>query len=602
MKFSYITSILVCMCLICSCQEKEDDAPVAKHLTQVHLTMTLNSGLQDKELKTRTTEAANIEKDFNDKVINDLWVIQTIDGTVKIAKYFPSIQPQDIISSLAIGKSEIWFIANTGSNTLFTKVKTLDELKSMALDMNTSDPENSLAVNGYLRAVGCWTGEINDNGINYITVSLVPLAAKLTIDYEIKGAGDGFGFDNIQLMNVPRSMHYCTTTSGTNTENYTTTAYTAFAPNDESQQKGRLVYYVTENIPGLDNIENDDPRKKSLYGKGTKAMYLSLQGKMLFKNQTIPFDVSIFPGENTTNNFNVKINHNYHITLSIDASKGPNNWEEDYRIKINEITLPTEGMVVRYEFSSDNKTGLNSLYEADGTTLLPNNNKYLRNLVDGSYSTERLTYGSNENRRPVQSYTDGTNYMSYSNCSINTNFGSGLTSSDAFTIIYVGGCGKTNDLGWSVYGPTNYGDPKNDPAGKTDGRRWYLVVYNNGEFQYGSHTILNTTIPNFKYIFDKEDPYIFFSADKSTPNTTPNTGSSREILLDNITAKTLYVPHFQFSSNFYLGCNKWERGWVTQEGRVYLFLIYNRTLSTEEINQIRIYALYKGFLKRQLPS
>lgn len=606
MKIIHIATILLCLALFCSCHDDAGNASTsANHLTQVHLALNVNSELHDEASQTRATGVVNDIKDFNDQTINNLWVVQTINGTVKVSKYFSSIQPEEIVSALAVGESEIWFIANTGSNTLFSSVKTLEELRAKILNIDTSDPENALAVDGYLRAVGCWKGEIVGNSADYISVSLAPLAAKLTIDYEIKGAGAGHGFDNIQLMNVPKAIHYCTTTSGTSTEGFVTTGYPAISPDADNKQKGRLVYYVTENVPGISGIVNDDPRKKNQYGKDTKAMYLSLQGSVVYKDQTIPFDVSIYPGENTTNDFNVKINHNYHITLSIDASNGPNNWNEDLRIKINDISIPTNGLQVRYEFSSEDKSGLNSLYEPDGTTLLPNNGKYLRNLADGSYCTDRLTYqyfNKDDNRMPEQTFTDGTNYMSYSNCSINTMYGSGLTSSDAFTIIYVGGSGKTNDLGWSVYGPTNYSNQQTDPTGETDGRRWYLVVNNKGEFQYGSGSNLNITIPNFNYIFDEGDPYIIFSADKSTPKQGDKAGSTREILIDNVTAKALDVSHYEFKSNFYLGCNRWEAGWVTQEGRVFLFLIYNRTLSTEEINQIRIYSLYKGFLQHSLPS
>lgn len=605
----YIATLVLALFTLCSCQDTTGNTQGNDmNMAKVHLALSINSELHEDTPLTRTAEASNNAKDFNDKDINNLWVIQAVDGVLKVSKYFSSIQPTNIISNLVSGESEIWFIANTGNSTLFSNVNTLEGLKDKALTLGTSDPENSLAVDGCLRAVGCWHGNIEGNGADYISVSLVPLAAKLTIDYEIIGAGDSHGFDNIQLMNVPKSMHYCTTTSGTSTKDYVTTGYTAFAPNTENKQRGRLVYYVTENIPGISDVTNDDPRKKNLYGKDTKAMYLSLQGSVLFKSQEIPFDVSIYPGENNTNDFNVRINHNYHITLCIDATNGPNNWDEDCRITVNDISIPTEWLQVRYEFSDDDKAGLNSMYEPDGTTLLPDNGKYLRNLVkseDGNYeySTDRLTYldfDKNDARLPDQTFTDGTNYMSYSNCSINTMYGNELSSSDAFTIIYVGGCGKTNYNGWSVYGPTNYGNKDVDHDGTIDGRRWYLVVYRNGEFQFGSHSTLNTTIPNFNYIFDENDPYIFFSADKNTPKNTPKTGGTRDILIDNITAKTLDVENYDFASNFYLGCNRWEPGWVTQEGRVYLFLIYNRTLSTEEINQIRVYALYKGFLKHPL--
>ena len=609
MKNLYIATLALVLFALCSCIDTADSTQENDtDMAQVHLAFSINSELHDGTPLTRTTEISNNAKDFNDRDINNLWVVQSVDGVVKVSKYFSSIQSTDIISNLVSGDSEIWFIANTGNSTLFSTVNTLEELKNKALTLDSSDPESNLAVDGCLRAVGCWHGNIEGNGSDYISVSLVPLAAKLTIDYEIIGAGEGYGFDNIQLINVPKSIHYCTTTGGTSTKDYVTTGYTAFTPNTENKQKGRLVYYVTENLPGISGVTNDDPRKKNLYGKDTKAMYLSIQGSVLFKSQEIPFDVSIYPGENNTNDFNVRINHNYHITLCIDASSGPNNWDEDCRITVNDIAIPTKGLQVRYEFSDDDKAGLNSMYESDGTTPLPNNGKYLRNLAKSEngnyeYSTDRLTYldfDKNDARLPNQTFTNGTNYMSYSNCSINTMYGSELSSSDAFTIIYVGGCGKTNYNGWSVYGPTNYGNKDADPSGELDGRRWYLVVYKNGEFQYGSHSTLNTTIPNFKYIFDEDDPYTFFSADKNTPASGTKAGGKREILIDNITAQALDVSHYDFASNFYLGCNKWEPGWVTQGGHVYLFLIYNRTLSTEEINQIRVYALYKGFLRHPL--
>lgn len=618
MRTIHITTLFFCLLLLCACQnETEISATGAKKQTPVHISLSVCSELDGNDSRTRASdmmEPVNSIKNFNDKDIIDLWVVQTIDGKVETKKYFTNIQSKvsddtstEILSSLKTGKSEIWFVANTGSSSLFSNVTSLPQLKEMALNVAPSDPEGSLAVNGYLRAVGCWNGEVLGNGLDYIAVSLAPLAAKLTVDYEITGCGDGYGFESMQLMNVPMSMHYCTTTSGTNTENYSTTNYALFdTSNSNAKQKGRLVYYVTENIPGISGGDNTDPRQKSLYGKDTKAMYLYFQGRSLYKGQDIPFNVTLYPGENTTNDFNVKINHNYHISLSIDASNGPNNWSYDSRIDVvKDISLPATGnLEVWYEFSDEDKVGQNSLYDTDGTTLLPADGKYLRNLAGekNTYSTERLTYGISDSRQPEQTYTEGTNYMSYSNCSINTGFGDGKTSSDAFTIIYIGGSGQSNGLGWSVYGPTNYGNRQDDPTGEKDGRRWYLVVNNQKQFQYGSQSTLNTTIPNFNYIFDKDDPYIIFSADKNTPNEGFQQGGTRDILLDNVTAQVLNVDHYPFTSNFYVGCNKWESGWVTQKGRLYLFLIYNKTLSTEEINQIRIYALYKGFLKHQLPN
>lgn len=608
MKKIYIVALLFCIAFFYSCNEFTDNkAGDNVNLTQVHFSVGVDSKLHD-DMQTRASEVVdtvNTVKNFNDQEIKDLWVIQTIDGNVAVAKYFLSINSNEITSALEKGNSEIWFIANTGDSNLFSNVKTLEGLKAKVFNITDSDPENGLAVNGCLRAVGCWKGEIKGNNADYISVSLAPLAAKITLDYEIKGAGEGYGFDNILLMNVPKSLRYCTTTSGTSTKNFVTTGYSGFSPKGSNKQKGRLVYFVTENVPDISNVVNDDPRKKNEYGKNTDAMYLSFQGSTTFKGNKIPFSVSIYPGENTTNDFNIKINHNYHVTLSIDASNGPNNWKEDTRITVNDINIPRNGLKVRYEFSSEEKDSLNSMYESDGTTLLPHDGKYLRNLATGTYSTDRLTYqdfDKNDKQMPDQTFTEGTNYMSYSNCSINTMYGENLTSSDAFTIIYVGGCGQTNTLGWSIYGPTNYGDQKNDPGGKSDGRRWYLVVSRDNDFQYGSYSNMNIIIKNFKYIFDKDDPYIIFSADRNTPNSGANNGGKRDILIDNITAQTVSVSHFHFASNFYLGCNKWESGWVTKEGRVYLFLIYDRTLSTEEINQIRIYAMYKGFLTHQLPS
>lgn len=600
MKRIHIAAIfIVLLFLLGSCKEGIDNLSLDHNTgqVQVHFALNVTSNLREDSYTTRAVEASNTAKDFNDKDIKNLWVLQSQNGDIVTKSYYTNISPSNILSSLKSGNSEIWFIANTGDESLFSNITTLEELKSQVLNVNTAAPENSLAVDNYLRAVGCWKGDVKTD--NFISVSLVPLAAKLTINYEIIGAGAGYGFENIQLTNVPVSIHYCTTTSGTSTKNYNTTAYADFVPTADCKQKGRLVYYVTENVPDLNGIVNEDPRKKNQFGKNTKAMNLVFQGKFLFQGKEMPFVVELYPGENTTNDFNVKINHNYHISLSIDASKGPNNWEEDCRITVNNIKLPTDGLQVWYEFSDDKKR--NSLYEMDGTTVLPNNGKYLRNLADDTYSSERLVYEDSERKQPEQIYEDGTNYMSYSNCSISSMYGSELTSSLPFTIVYIGGCGKVNSLGWSVYGPTNYGDPNGDPSGKKDGRRWYLVVHNTGVFQYGSQSVLNTTIENFGYIFDENDPYIFFSVDKNTPNEAENTGGTRDILLDNAAAQTLNVGHFEFASNIYLGCNKWEKGWVTQSGRVYLFLIYNKTLSAEEVNQIRAYALYKGFLKHSLP-
>ena len=614
MRNLHIFSMLFCMILLSACRKEiENGSPAdGSDRSQVGFSLTISSELHDNLQQTRAagfSEPLNEVKNFNDKDVRDLWVVQTMGGKVVVSKYFTDIQSNvssdqsaKIVSELMVGDSEIWFIANTGNDKLFLKVSTLNDLKAKTLDVKASDPEGSLAVDGYLRAVGCWKGTITESS-NYISASLAPLAAKLTVDYEITGAGDGMGFEEIQLMNVPMNIRYCTTDETNATTDFSTTNYSGFKPDGDTKRKGRLIYYVTENIPGIAGVVNDDPRNKSKYGTGTGAMYLFFQGRSEFKGVSYPFSGNIFPGGNATNDFNVRINHDYHITLRIDVGNGPDNWKEDTRIT-TDIKLPTDGLEVRYEFSNDNRKELNSLYDADGTTLLPADGKYLRNLAkENSYSTERLTYSdaATTGNYAVQTFEDGTDYMSYSNCSIDTGYGEELTTSSSFTIIYIGGSSEKNGNGWSVYGPTNYGDRKNDPIGEKDGRRWYLVVNHSGLFQYGSHCTMNKTIPDFTYEF-KDDPYIIFSADKNTPKEGTDNGGMRDIILNNATAQVVDVPHYKFNSNFYLGCNKWEYSWVTKKGRVYLFLIYNKTLTTEEINQVRLYALYKGYLKNQLPE
>lgn len=535
----------------------------------------------DMQIGTRAQEVNDVEQ-----TIKDVWVLQfNEDGSACLAKeYITAIDNGgNILPDLIDGKSIIWFVTNTNNSTLFSSIATLDEFKAQQLTLSNTSPRQSAFTNygtdqNYLRAAVEWTGTVmSDININAV---LVPLAAKWTVTYSV--GLSGYEISTMQVRNVPLSMNYATTSGNTTPyqHNAVRTNFVEQTITEESASNtgtaGSAVFYVPESIAGVIG-ENSDPKAKNLSAP-PEAMLISLQGT---KPDGSIFTISIYPGGNNTNDFNVQIGKNYNIVVNLTSDESL--WAQDSRIK-GEYAIPTENLAVHYEFT--NVLTNNSMYQADGVTPLDLTTTFLRNLSTQANKKDDCTQRVNPNSGlssppPLKQEFNATDKcMDFSGYAFNTNFlGNGVSSENPFTIVAIMSVGSYSSMGASLYGPNNGGT-----------KRWYTTILkSNNAITYGSQENMTQQIPNYTYTYNTN----LFVVDI---NSNSDNLFVRNILINDISAQALSGTHYTFASGFYLGCNGNEPNYVCQEAKLYLLLLYDRVLTTAETEDIKYYARNKGYL------
>ncbi|MDR0510188.1 MAG: DUF4906 domain-containing protein [Rikenellaceae bacterium] len=272
----------------------------------------------------------------DEQAIADVWIFQ-FDGTSESSLLFAPplyLSGAQVTSPtpFANGGSttqRFVFLANLGDPeyqwNMLPGQSVLQELKNKIKAITT---ENELYSGNRLLMAGEIT---STTGVSGITVQMRHCMARIQLDLTVP-ASAGVTVDAAQLCNVPSEMYIYESLfsrSGIFPANNTVTAidYAPSASNIPASNgvASQLYWYMPVNMKG--SVTNSNPKLKNIYAP-VEATYI----KIYAHDNSSPAKQVVYifyPGENTTNNFDIKCNGNYRLSVTI---RGVNDYTVDSRI------------------------------------------------------------------------------------------------------------------------------------------------------------------------------------------------------------------------------------------------------------------------------
>lgn len=316
--------------------------------------------------------------------IKDLWVIQfNADGTalLQTPQYITTVTSWGTsykvrAKIIKTSDSSLYFIANTGDNTLYSDVTTAADVESKTLAVTN---EASLAPGNALPMCGCYTGKPS---ASVSDVAMKRAVAKVTFKLAVDIPGD-FALTSVKVYNAPTALQPFRDTSkldpGTSEADcYPATSvgfigeFADLTPEDKTltaTAKECGWCYLPENGRGTGSAT--DQRNKTAAtalggaeGQGNYATYIEIVGDYTsdlgYKYTGTIY--RIYLGADAVSNYDVKRNTHYTVTATI---KGVS--EMDARITIGAETLNPSPDFYDY---TDNLTGWFVYARTDASTRL----------------------------------------------------------------------------------------------------------------------------------------------------------------------------------------------------------------------------------------
>jgi len=322
----------------CSNELQEDFIPAGKagEEIRVGIKMDVVPTTSGDALTRSITSADNVDEGFI-SVPKNVWVFQYDENGVQIGqpRYldFEAGASTTQIPALHSGTAQhtLVFLANSHDANLaynLGDIRTLDLLKSKTqqieyeMDCYTKGYSgNDLLLNGY------YTGVINGGAI---TVNLYRNIVKLSLKLQ-NDAASGLTIESVQVFNIPAGIYYADQLQTTVNGRFPATEmidYMDYPAENLNMAAGDAAKTITWYMPRneLGTIVNTDSQKKNAYAPA-RATYIRIVSKNADNQSTI---FTFYPGANLTNDFNLKGNYSYTVSIKIN-SKG--NFTTDSRIQ-----------------------------------------------------------------------------------------------------------------------------------------------------------------------------------------------------------------------------------------------------------------------------
>ena len=316
--------------------------------------------------------------------IKDLWVIQfNADGTalLQTPQYITTVTSWGTsykvrAKIIKTSDSSLYFIANTGDNTLYSDVTTLADVESKTLAVTN---EASLAPGNALPMCGCYTGKPS---ASVSDVAMKRAVAKVTFKLAVDIPGD-FALTSVKVYNAPTALQPFRDTSkldpGTSEADcYPATSvgftdeFADLTPEDKTltaTAKECGWCYLPENGRGTGSATDQTQKTAATAlggaeGQGNYATYIEIVGDY---TTDLGYKYTgniyrIYLGADAVSNYDVKRNTHYTVTATI---KGVS--EMDARITIGAETLNPSPDFYDY---TDNLTGWFVYARTDASTML----------------------------------------------------------------------------------------------------------------------------------------------------------------------------------------------------------------------------------------
>ncbi|WP_319505236.1 DUF4906 domain-containing protein [Bacteroides graminisolvens] len=329
-RLTIFSFVFVTMLMITSCTESQfsDVESPETSLSEVTLKMRADEpklvGGVSKGANTRNASQTLIT---NEKKISNIWVLQyaynesnpTSSTLVEAPRYYSlsagATSLKLLLQTSTSQRYQIFIIANTNSSTWaadLTKGSTVATLNNKATTLST---EAAIYGNGNenLMMMGS-SGPQYISSQTSVSVALTRMLAKITFTFTIPQALN-LSVTSVGIYNVPNvircgapgSTDIHPAVSGFSTAVYSETAVAA------GTKTATYTWYVPENQKGTVSNTNANAKNDLAPQNG---MYIRLYGD--YKDDGNSYVFTVYPGENITNDFNIRRNYNYNVTLNIN--------------------------------------------------------------------------------------------------------------------------------------------------------------------------------------------------------------------------------------------------------------------------------------------
>lgn len=245
----------------------------------------------------------------------NLWVF---NASLGVSRHLYVIGSGTLTLELPAGDYTYYALANAGED-----LGELDEAGTKALIL-TIDPYADLQQGDCLPMAS--RGSFTALGGRNITISLVRCAARMEINLSVAPEfASQFTFRSVQLLDVPTALRCF---ADNRVEDLSAVA--DYPAEEASGTTYHGVFYLTENIAGM-NSAIVDPHDRSRANAPRSATCIRVQGTADGRR----VDYFIYPGTNTTSDFNVHRNYRYRLEAVITGCN-----TVDMRISTVEAELP----------------------------------------------------------------------------------------------------------------------------------------------------------------------------------------------------------------------------------------------------------------------
>ena len=276
---------------------------------------------EDADTEDPDDETADPEK-AAEEAIKDIWVFQYDNkGNQLIAPRFYEVSSmviKELNIRLAEGEdSHVYVLANTGDPD-WAKDKDLSTVeKFVAYEYPFTEDNVEMGEDEYLLMEGNVKETIKkETDLLPVDIHLTRMMAKISFKYVTAEAAKGLIVTRVIINNMPELMRMEETPieenyPGPDGEDFATRSVTI---NKRLASDEVYTFYVPANRRGVST--NTDPALKN-NGAPEKALYVQLF--VTSRSNGSNFLYTIYLGENDKNDYNVRRNHNYNITLQLNS-------------------------------------------------------------------------------------------------------------------------------------------------------------------------------------------------------------------------------------------------------------------------------------------
>lgn len=312
---SWILLFILYTYIFVACSDKQTGSLTESELVSAELSVCLNeinSGI-DREITARTNSLAVWEHTRSASATD---TPATLQGKAIIyqfdasgAFYYKTSpfdieltcgSPAAIPVQLRPGNNLSVYIFVAAGESQLPVVQSEEEISEFNTAYETLSYEDNLLFHGKQTGIQI----VNEHTHNLQKFDLTRICSKLIIDYRI--VAPDFIPQEIRLHNVPAFACY-----DPDIQSYVTSFRTFTIPVIHKEE-GRITVFIPENKQGSKtNIIN--PEDKNIQQSPVRATYFELVGS--YQNKRVTF--RLYPGANSTSDFNLRRNHWYRIGLSI---------------------------------------------------------------------------------------------------------------------------------------------------------------------------------------------------------------------------------------------------------------------------------------------